>query len=419
MASAKTALVLPLGVDVAKEDTDYAIKLLQREGYIVGHDDMASRGTAAFVVACPAKATTSQDVVHLLRSVRLKDGPGSFLAVWSQRAITDPFFREDCFGSPNTATGGDSESSDESDEEIFDGRHQRQIPLKTYIRNGGLANMVTYCGDALTMAAKIVASERTSDAQGPRFRCPYCGQDGFTEDELWTHCPLYHVAIPNKWNFSCPICRDFKAYKLPFPVHLRNTHGPVGRGELEPERSTGVFAVVVVRDRTTDRFLAVQEFSSSGFWLPGGQLDPGESLIAAAERETLEEAGVNIIISGILAVEIQRRCTWRRVVFYAEPAETGTVAMPKSFPDYESAGACWVTVDDVLAGRRCQRCNGASDGGAGGGANGSGDRVSTRRKLKLRGYEPASWFPYVANGGEILPLQIPQEFAAELVDVPL
>ena len=137
MASAKTALVLPLGVDVAKEDTEYVIMLLQREGYIVGHDDMASRGTAAFVVACPAKATTSQDVVHLLRSVRLKDGPGSFLAVWSQRAIIDPFFREDCFGSPNTASGGDYESSDESDEEIFDGRHQRQIPLKTYIRNGG------------------------------------------------------------------------------------------------------------------------------------------------------------------------------------------------------------------------------------------------------------------------------------------
>jgi len=37
---------------------------------------------------------------------------------------------------------------------------------------------------------------------------------------------------------------------------------------------------------------------SIGFWLPGGAVDGGEGLMAAAKRETLEEAGIEVDIKG-------------------------------------------------------------------------------------------------------------------------
>jgi len=43
-----------------------------------------------------------------------------------------------------------------------------------------------------------------------------------------------------------------------------------------------------------------QEFGQSGFWLPGGQLDAGESLRTAVQRECQEEAGVKVVL--VLAV---------------------------------------------------------------------------------------------------------------------
>ena len=50
------------------------------------------------------------------------------------------------------------------------------------------------------------------------------------------------------------------------------------------------------------KFLMVQEFANSGFWLPGGQLDSRESLRAAVVRETEEEAGMRIELKGVLKV---------------------------------------------------------------------------------------------------------------------
>jgi hypothetical protein len=35
------------------------------------------------------------------------------------------------------------------------------------------------------------------------------------------------------------------------------------------------YALVVCRHPHTGRFLLVQEFSNSGYWLPGGRVDPG------------------------------------------------------------------------------------------------------------------------------------------------
>ena len=46
----------------------------------------------------------------------------------------------------------------------------------------------------------------------------------------------------------------------------------------------------------------VHEGGKQGFWLPGGGLNHGESLRQCAERECLEEAGVQIELQGVLQV---------------------------------------------------------------------------------------------------------------------
>ena len=164
-------------------------------------------------------------------------------------------------------------------------------------------------------------------------------------------------------------------------------------------------------------------------------MDLGESLTAAAVRETSEEAGVKVELKGILHVDFSKDLSWRRVIFYAEPVEVveapaavfgspagggvsgGQITRdacgaddgasttspnvnlpgcsqqghrvvgdrvkmrngPKTLPDFESAGACWVWVDEL-------------------------------HSLPLRyAAEPCTWFPYVAKGGRVMPLEFDQQ----------
>eukprot|EP00877_Chromochloris_zofingiensis_P005820 jgi/Chrzof1/15239/Cz09g32180.t1 len=158
--------------------------------------------------------------------------------------------------------------------------------------------------------------------------------------------------------------------------HLHDHHNPRGTG---PEERTGVFALCIVRRPSDGKFLMTQEFAGSGFWVPGGGVDKGESLTAAAIRETLEEAGVDVQLRGVLQVEDKH--TWRRIIFYGEPGE-GAAQQPKTIPDFESAGACWVNVADL-------------------------------QHIPLRNAsEPCTWFPYVACGGKIasMPADVDNKF---------
>ena len=70
---------------------------------------------------------------------------------------------------------------------------------------------------------------------------------------------------------------------------------------------TSYFALVVVQHG--DRFLLVQERKHGQRWhLPAGRAEPGESLAEAAERETLEESGVKVRLTGVLRVEHSPGC---------------------------------------------------------------------------------------------------------------
>jgi len=109
---------------------------------------------------------------------------------------------------------------------------------------------------------------------------------------------------------------------------------------------TWYFVLAVVR--SGHRYLLVQERKHGNTWyLPAGRVEPGEALGAAARREALEEAGIPIVLEGILRVEHVLRPEGGvrvRVVFAARP---GSDAPPKSVPDDESLGAGWFTLAEA------------------------------------------------------------------------
>lgn len=274
---------------------------------------------------------------------------------------------------------------------------------------------------AMQTLARIEAGRVCNDQSG--FDCPMCRHTRLSEDALHAHCTLFHANSVQSSRLLCPICRRADDN---FLVHFHNEHGPQGRGEGQtkqtmnaagvswtqpllrsltafsagllslfrlsvpneygPPSALHAFALVVVRRPTDGKFLMVQEFASSGWWLPGGRVESGEPLTEAAVRETREEAGVDIQLRGILRLEYYSSMprsakhshssyasTRIRVIFYAEPLHSA--AAPKAVPDYESAGASWIGVEELPS-------------------------------LVLRGSEPAKWFPYVANGGDIYPLSL-------------
>ena len=108
---------------------------------------------------------------------------------------------------------------------------------------------------------------------------------------------------------------------------------------------TWFFVLVVVRQ--DDRFLLVHERKHGQQWyFPAGRVEPGESLAAAACRETWEEAGMRVQLDGVLRVEHQLVPGGARVrvLYTARPLDD---APPKQQPDEESLGAAWVRLEDL------------------------------------------------------------------------
>lgn len=223
--------------------------------------------------------------------------------------------------------------------------------------------------------------------------CPYCGLTNLTEDELWRHVPAFHVNWPYDRPLPseiCPVCQ-VSVRHAPLQVHIREKHGPIRRtmskDKVREARMPNLlynFALVVCRHPQTGKYLLCQEYSNRGFWLPGGKVDGGEGLKTAALRETMEEAGMEVDLKGLLAVEYHPTgvdgdsyVVRMRVIFYAEPTAAFMQRPPKCRPDFESVGASWCSAAEI--------CSDA---------------------LRLRGGEPRHWVKYLEAGGTVHPLSI-------------
>lgn len=237
------------------------------------------------------------------------------------------------------------------------------------------ANMVTCSTQHLGDACRRVASQ-TEDS-GP-YTCEWCGLQSLSGAGLWTHQPLYHIYHHNI-SARCQICKKTTSNMA---KHLHDIHHPQG---APPEERTGLFALTVIRRPSDGKFLMTQEFNGAGFWLPGGGVDLLEPVRDGAVREAKEEAGVEVVLTGVLTVERSSSGAWRRFIFLAEPKDSSQ--QPKTVPDFESAGACWVSVDEL-------------------------DTIPLRSSV-----EPRTWYTHVVNHGKILPLEIPKQHEKYFCDV--
>lgn len=241
-------------------------------------------------------------------------------------------------------------------------------------------HMVTHVIDQLRASLAILAAEQKSGD----LKCPVCKKDKMTKDDLWTHLPMFHVNSKKKLrmaDFPCPVCNEQSRDSV--VVHYHEAHPPLNahvgaEGRTMPKVVS--FGLCVIQRRSDNKFLVVQEYDNQGFWLPGGGIDGAEMPDVAAMRECVEEAGIHVELTGILRVEVSPPRPYApymrmRYIFYGHPISEEEEC--KTFPDFESVGACWVDLDDFK-----------------------------RPDIPWRGSEPKEWFHYVANGGLITPLGI-------------
>lgn len=109
-----------------------------------------------------------------------------------------------------------------------------------------------------------------------------------------------------------------------------------------------VTVATVVEDN--GRFLLVEEESASGqlvFNQPAGHLERNESLVEAAQRETLEETGWSVEIEGVVGVGLylapENGITYHRTTFFGRPL----LHHPQRALDAGIVRAVWLTAGEI------------------------------------------------------------------------
>jgi 8-oxo-dGTP pyrophosphatase MutT (NUDIX family) len=102
----------------------------------------------------------------------------------------------------------------------------------------------------------------------------------------------------------------------------------------------GKYLLVEERDKTTGEMVFNQ---------PAGHLEEGESLLAAACRETMEETGWEISLTGVLSVALHRApsngITYLRTTFVG----TGVRLFEDAELDPDIHAVHWLTPDEIRA----------------------------------------------------------------------
>ncbi len=99
------------------------------------------------------------------------------------------------------------------------------------------------------------------------------------------------------------------------------------------------------------RFLLVEEYEDGKlvFNQPAGHLDPDESLVEAAMRETLEETGWTVEIQGVVGIGLytadSNGITYYRTAFYARPITHDATRQL----DDGIVRAVWMTPEEIRA----------------------------------------------------------------------
>ena len=237
-------------------------------------------------------------------------------------------------------------------------------------------NMVSgSLGQSVQCARQVLSYLHTRPHPSSLLSCPQCRMRKLREDDLRNHFPLYHISSPAK-TVQCPICA--KTVGNP-GKHIYEQHLPPGRKtpRLSAETFHG-FSLVVIQRLKDSKFLVVQEFGSLGYWLPAGRVDPNESFHRAAVREAKEEVGIEIRLKGIISISHGRYpggSMRMEVVFFARPVPAYEDLSPKTVPDYESAGACWVAYEEIT-------------------------------KVRVRSKSVCRWIKHVVDGGVVYPLTL-------------
>jgi ADP-ribose pyrophosphatase YjhB (NUDIX family) len=121
-----------------------------------------------------------------------------------------------------------------------------------------------------------------------------------------------------------------------------------------PEPNSLVPSVNVIVTNAAGHLLMIRRSDNDNWAVPGGAIDLGESIPAAAVRETLEETGVRCEITGLVGTYSDPR----HIILYTSDGEarqefsivlTGRVVAGEPTPSDESREVRWVPRDEVLS----------------------------------------------------------------------